>query len=1017
MTHNNSITYKSANLKYKKSLLFMLLVLGFCFNSILPAQEESTTSSEERSEERGERGRRPGFSRSNDSGSSMEDSADSNASATDPNDPNQPVEALEAINLNNIEMKNIVQKIADWTQKPVIPTSDEVMKVRISIYSPKKVPRDEALSLIIMALHAKGVVVEELEDKVFLRPLSSVRQGSVPTVGTEESLARFEDRTSIIEKWFQLKSYSPTQLIQIINPLIAEYGYAVADEGTMRIAVIDTVENLMRIERLIQQLDIPQSDQEIEQVFQLEYGDPLEIVQVLEIILNQRDNRYRDESRNRSSSNTGKQDIKNAVSVTIGTATTPIRLIPMTKQRWILARASREDMALIEEWIKKLDISDTTEVRQTVVQVRYADVPEVVRMVKNTIQRMPGTDVQTNIIVEGLPQGNQIVIYGSEPNRKMVEKLIAEIDLPQEDGFFHKTFDLKHADPDEIKKQIDELYDKRVLQYSYRSSYSSSYSYGPSSKEDTVKVISYPLLKQVTVIASEDNIKKITEQIKEWDKPLDIESDQYRILSLKNSDPVQLAELLKRLFSEDSGDSRNLIRMIFGGYGTDSQKKIVGSLYGLLTFEPVPDTKKLIVISKVPEAYDVIERLVERLDSQETAEVPKVITLNYADAEDLCDQLNAILNESGTTATLRRKVEGLSEYNAETGGSNAGADTSNDAGTITPWWDRQRLDPTKMPFSNLIGQVRFVPVHRSKAILVLAPPEYLEDITLMIKELDKPGMQVMIKVVIVDINLSNATSLGVQYASDPTAFGTLGVNAMTALNELLYADLDGPFTFASGTNINVLVDLLVKKANGRILNQPTLWTKDNEEAIFVKGQKIGFIENVQSDNSNPGAFNRSFSYEDVGVTLRIRPNITPERAVDMTVSLNISQVEDEFINSQIVRGNLDTTTHLIVNDGQSVMFGGILERNDGKIIQKVPLLGDLPILGYLFRHEKTDLTNSELLIFMTPYVIDDVTLEDIPLDEMSTEEFLQSSRMKMEDIVDRLSNSVMQLSEDPNDLR
>ncbi|MHC4290294.1 MAG: hypothetical protein ACYSSK_09640, partial [Planctomycetota bacterium] len=104
---------------------------------------------------------------------------------------------------------------------------------------------------------------------------------------------------------------------------------------------------------------------------------------------------------------------------------------------------------------------------------------------------------------------------------------------------------------------------------------------------------------------------------------------------------------------------------------------------------------------------------------------------------------------------------------------------------------------------------------------------------MMIKELDRPGMQVMIKVIIVDINLSDATSLGVQYASDPSAFGTLGVNAMTALNELLYEDLDGPFTFASGADISVLVDLLVKKANGRILNQPTLWTKDNQEAIFV----------------------------------------------------------------------------------------------------------------------------------------------------------------------------------------
>jgi general secretion pathway protein D len=1034
MINNDSTIFRRVSLKYKKSLLFILLTLGFCFNAILLAEEEPQMSPAERTEERGfqrdssehfnqgERGRRSGFRRADGIRRSMrpmEHPADPNASTTDSNDPNQPAEMLEAINLNNIEMKNIIQKIADWTQKPVIPTSDEVMKARISIYSPKKVPRDEALSLIITALHAKGVVVEELEDKVFLRPLASMRLGSVPTIGVDEPLARIQVKTSIVEKWFQLKSYSPTQLIQIINPLIAEYGYAVADEGTMRIAVIDTVDNLLRIERLIQQVDIPESDEEIEQVFELKYGDPLEIVQVLQIIFDQKN-----KSRSRSgggggSGSSGQKEMKNAVSVTIGTDTTTIRLIPMTKQRWILARASREDMLKIKEWIKKLDIADNQELRQTVVQVSYANVQEVVHMVQNTIQKRLGTEVTTNIVVEALPQNSQIVIYGNEPNRKMVERLIADIDLPREDSFVDETYDLKHADPDEIKKKIDELYGENVPQSNpYYYGRFGRYGDGNQRKsEDTVKVISYPLLKQITVIASEQNLKKIAGQIKEWDNPLDIELDQYRILSLKNSDPVQLADLLKRLFSEDSGDSRNLFRMLFwGGDDSDSKQKIVGSLYGMLTFEPVPETKKLIVISKIPEAYEVIERLVERLDSQEVAEVPKVITLNYADAEDLCDQLNAILNEPGTLATLRRQVEGLSEYDPESSSSAAGINMENDAGTITPWWTRQRMDNTEMPSSNLIGQVRFVPVHRSKAVLVLSPPEYLEDITMMIKELDRPGMQVMIKVVIVDINLSDATSLGVQYASDPAAFGTLGVNAMTALNELLYTDLSGPFTFASGADISVLVDLLVKKANGRILNQPTLWTKDNEEAMFVKGQKIGFIENVQSDNSNPNSFNRSFTYEDVGVTLRIRPNITPERAVDMTINLNISQVEDELINTQIVRANLDTTTHLIVNDGQSVMLGGILERNDGKVIQKVPLLGDLPILGFLFRHEKTDLTNSELLIFMTPYVIDETTLKNIPPDEMSTEEFLQRSRMKMEDVVDRLSNSVMQLSEDPNDL-
>lgn len=1044
-------------MKIKRRIL-ILLVLGFCFTTLIFGEEETQQGPSEGFRDRGSRrggfgdfqqgddsqggertgrSRRGGFRREDWQGQMgpMGDSMGpggggfmwSRRNPNDPNapgaDPNQVDDGLEAINLNNIEMKDIVQKIAGWTQKPVIPTSDDVMKVRISIYSPKLVPRKEALSLIITALHAKGVVVEELSDKVFLRPLATVRLGSVPTLGPDDPLARIEEKTNIVEKWFQLQSYSPSQLVQIINPLIADYGYAVADEATKRLAVIDTVENLMRIERLIQQVDIPESALEIERFFELEHGDPVEIVQVLQNILNVSNTSTAGRTATRNQGRGGRggqpqQTSQTAVSVAIGSGSSEIRLIPMVKQRWILARASREDMKLIETWIQKLDIPQTGELKQAVVQVRYANVDEVVRMVQNTLKEMPGTNVESNIVVEPLQQSSQIVIYGSEANRKMVERLIAEIDMPQDDIYIEQTFNLKHADPDEIKTKLDELYTQTTASRYTSYSYSSRYTQASTQKaEDTVKVISYPMLKQVTVIAAEKNMKKITLQIKEWDKPLDIESDQYRILSLKNTDPVQLADLLKSLFSADSSSSSssNLLRMLYSGDTSDSQQKIVGSLYGTLTFEPVPDTKKLIVISKIPEAYDVIQRLVERLDSKEYAELPQVVTLNYADAEDLCDQLNAILNESGTTATLQRQAVGLSEYDPESSGS--ASTTADSAGTITPWWTRQRADDTQMPISNLIGQIRFVPVHRSKAILVLAPSEYMEDIKLLIKELDQPGMQVMVKVVIVQINLSDATSLGVQMATDSTAFGTLGVNASEIVNSLEYAETFGSYTFDSSLNINVLVDLLVKHAQGRVLNQPTLWTKDNEEAIFVKGQKIGFIESDQRDNSNTNSVNRTFTYEDVGVTLRIRPNITPERAVDMTINLNISQVEDELINTQVVRSNLDATTHLIVNNGQSVMMGGILERNDTIIEQKVPLLGDLPLLGALFRHQKTDLSNNELLIFMTPYVIDDTTLKDIPQDKTSTEKFLSESRMKMEDIVDRLSNSVMTLSGDPNDFR
>jgi general secretion pathway protein D len=220
------------------------------------------------------------------------------------------------------------------------------------------------------------------------------------------------------------------------------------------------------------------------------------------------------------------------------------------------------------------------------------------------------------------------------------------------------------------------------------------------------------------------------------------------------------------------------------------------------------------------------------------------------------------------------------------------------------------------------------------------------------------------------------TSLGVQLATNASAFGTLEENAFNVLNELINIGTFGSLTLTSTANINVLVDLLMKNANARILNQPTLWTKDNEEAVFVKGQNVAFIVGDQTDRTNPQAVTQQFDYRDVGVTLRVRPNITPEKAVDVTINLIISQVSDEDINGQLATNKLDTTTHLIVDDGETILLGGILFQKDSQIRRKVPLLGDLPIIGALFSHEEKIQRNSELLAFITPYVIDGQTSEE-----------------------------------------
>ena len=349
----------------------------------------------------------------------------------------------------------------------------------------------------------------------------------------------------------------------------------------------------------------------------------------------------------------------------------------------------------------------------------------------------------------------------------------------------------------------------------YESESGSSYSYGYRSSRyrniqpsETVKVISYPSMGQVTVIASAENMEKIRKQIKEWDVPLDVEAVKPKIIELKNSDPVQMAELLRKLFSEESDTSRSLFRMLFWGDEMDQRQKIVGPLYGQLTFEEVPGTKKIIVISKLPQAYQVIEQLIYELDRQEMAEIPHVVQIKYADTEDLAERLNAMFNEPGTNARIRRTTQGIGQYSMD--GTRAARRIRATRGTTTPAATtaarampastrrggprgaRRALD--EEPISNVIGRVRFVPDPRSKSILVLAPPEFQSSIEDTIRDLDVPGKQVMVKAVVIEVDHQDLTSLGLQLSSNPAEVFGVGENAALALGQLSFLEERGSAT-------------------------------------------------------------------------------------------------------------------------------------------------------------------------------------------------------------------------------
>ncbi|MHC4489002.1 MAG: secretin N-terminal domain-containing protein [Planctomycetota bacterium] len=919
-----------------------------------------------------------------------------------PKKPVEPNEPMEFVNLKNVEMKTIIEKLADWTGKVIIP-ADESMKQRVTIYAPDRLPRSKALSQIYSALRMKGYVAEHTDDTIYLKPIAEQKFGEVPTiladyplakienkdqvvqkffklrnyspsqmgeiivpligeygyVSTDEStssllvidtvtnllrisriieqfdavkaeqtvteifevyngdpfeivelletllsegslsrsrgsgfrgpgggrgpgpssrpsptsstsskksstkgaptsitvgttqapivlipepkhnwiiakaspedikiigewiekldksvstvlvdypLARIENKNQIVQKFFKLENYSPQQMSEVIGPLLGESGYISAEESTGNLLVIDTVENLMRIEMIIAQFDVPEAEQTVTDIFDIYNGDPSEIVQLLRMLLSAdgtggsslgrssssrtsygRSSSSRSSSSRSSSSRSsygrggmswspsrssyGGSRSGSSSSVVVGTSQFPIVLIPEPKRKWIIARASAEDMKRIAEWIEKLDKKDPVEQEYETISIGYADVSEVADRLNEAMQQMPGSELQASVLIQPLVQARQIVIFGRADMREMIKKLIAEVDIPA--GMFEtRVFKLKYADPDEIKENLEGLYEQEAG--SFRSyGYSRSYSSRTVESQETVRVISFSTMQQVTVIASPENMLEIAEQIVEWDIPLDVDQVKPRIIELHNSDPIEMADLLTTLFSEESSRGMSFYDLLFGT-GAEEKAKIVGPLYGQLTFEDVPGTKKIIVISKISEAYDVIEGLIEDLDKQEMGEVPKVVTLKYANPEDLSERLNAMFCEAGTSAVIVRSETGLSEYSMEETEDTSSEDSTTSQSQYTPWWSgsgaRSQIDE-EMPISNVIGRIRFVPEPRIKAILVLAPPEFMPEIEKLIETLDIPGKQVMIKAIIVEVDHSSMTSLGV-HSQYPYVSGT-----------------------------------------------------------------------------------------------------------------------------------------------------------------------------------------------------------------------------------------------------
>ncbi|MFO0975916.1 MAG: secretin N-terminal domain-containing protein [Planctomycetaceae bacterium] len=449
---------------------------------------------------------------------------------------------------------------------------------------------------------------------------------------------------------------------------------------------------------------------------------------------------------------------------------------------------------------------------------------------------------------------------------------------------------------------------------------------------------------------------------------------EIKVFTLKNADAQQSVDLLTALF-ENTNQEDALGIQLAGTEGSSS------SLIPLRFSADVRTNTVLAVGSG--ESLSVVEALLLRLDSEDTRQQTRsVIPLRNAPA-DLVAQ------------------------------------------TLLDYLDQQQAlqDSSEDLISNIERvrqQVLIAPDLNSNSLIVSASPQYYTQITQIIEQLDAQPPEVVIQALLVEVSLDATDEFGIELGfQDPllmtrslattttgglTTVGTPGLNfnnpstplgnnigpgsnpgnvATQGLSNFSLGRTNGDLGFggfvfsAQSDAVSVLLRALASRRTVHVLSRPQVRTTHNNEAYVTVGQQVPVVNGVTTNQL--GTANPVVTPQQVGITLRVTPRITPDGIVAMTVFADKSSLSDQgvpifvqttgaAIESPIINQSQAQTTVNVPN-GQTIVIGGMITKSDSTLERKVPWLGDLPIVGKAFRYDGTTTSRTELLIFLTPRIV------------------------------------------------
>ena len=491
------------------------------------------------------------------------------------------------------------------------------------------------------------------------------------------------------------------------------------------------------------------------------------------------------------------------------------------------------------------------------------------------------------------------------------------------------------------------------------------------------------------------NLKRLSKVIATLDSPRP--AAEVQVVVIKNSIASDIAVAVSKLMDEGNRGGGG-----GPGAGSDPSQRVV--------VMADPRTNSVLIRSANASKLTLARSLVEQLDRPANADQAnmRVVYLKNAEATKLVEVLQAVLSGESNGSSGSSDSSFGSSRSRNSSGSMFGDSSSSSSGLSSSFGDGDsssgsggglgsqsginRDRGNQGPMSIKAGGAIIAADPATNSLIITAPEPVYRNIRGVIDQLDSRRAQVYIESLIVEVKADTVAEMGIQWqfgTSRPgqssvvggTNFGTGGSNilnvtqnpaAVAAAGGLNVGVVrNGVSLFGQNfLNLGLLARALETETNSNIRATPNLLTLDNEEARIIIGQNVPFVtgQYATTNNTLSSPF-QTIERKDVGTMLRVRPQVSEGGTVRMEIAQEISAVVDTSQPAGIITNRRAIDSNVLVDDGQIVVLGGLIEDTVEGGISKVPLLGDIPGLGRLFRYDNRKRVKTNLLIFLRPVVL------------------------------------------------